>query len=238
MSKPTYLCRNPIKNIVGIIAVACLFLFQPPTAIALQKNSPEKIFDLLLSEVEVGAILEDTIAQQADLHIPHSSDENLSIHLFESTDYSSPHFIYVDLHNKVTFLQLRIPNNYPDMYENYSSEVEPVVTYKTQTEVLVGYPLEGIAFVRNDQTNKTEKIQKFPPKAAENFQAENAKNYEHAPKDEREYFSENNGTSTAINFFKERTKWFVYGLLIVLILISAPMIYLKKKKNTNQGLRT
>lgn len=101
------------------------------------------------------------------------------IYTFESERYSHPHVVYIS-QSKVSFIQLTIPTDSREMYKNmFQSLGSPEERLpKTKSEILIGFPSKGLAFILNGYSGNIERVQKFPVKTADQFRQQEGKNFE------------------------------------------------------------
>lgn len=101
------------------------------------------------------------------------------IYTFESERYSHPHIVYLS-QNKAIFIQLTIPTasqeKYKKIFQSLGSPEEQLP--KTKSEILIGFPSKGLAFILNGYSGNIERVQKFPIKTADQFKQQEGKNFE------------------------------------------------------------
>jgi hypothetical protein len=91
---------------------------------------------------------------------------------FDSGIYSHPHIVHVQ-DNQVVFVQLTL---IADKAEEYRLKMEAMGEpeyrqYKTQSEILMAFPSQGLAFIVNGRSGQIERFQRFPVKTVPEYAA-------------------------------------------------------------------
>lgn len=97
---------------------------------------------------------------------------------FPSADYSHPHLVYL-YDGKISFIQMAIPISEQELYRNTLEEMgEPeIILPKVKSEIMLGYPGKGMAFIYNGYNSQIMRVQKFPVKTAQEFATQEGKNF-------------------------------------------------------------
>ena len=115
-------------------------------------------------------------------------------YLLNSSKFSQPHLVKINLDEKLLYLELKIPQNKIDLYRQYYQSLGEPESYlvKATSQTLASYPSKGIGFVVDEQNENDLKIIKFPATSTEKFEQINKKNYN--------FTSETNNTNDETNY--------------------------------------
>jgi hypothetical protein len=185
-----------------------------------------------LESLSVGAVLPDTITslgQKQTLSLVHKD-----VYTFDSSLYSNPHVIYVE-NGTISFIQLTIPaekqDEYNKQYNSYPTS-ERVVLPKTKSEILVGFPSRGIAYIINGYAGSVIRFQKFPVKSVADFTNQEGRNFRPIVT-----ISPNTPTPSTVVKVSKNFSLFtqvytpIFGVVSFLVLVILGVIFWRTRKN-------
>lgn len=160
-----------IKTVIFLLSVLLILVNQRSFA---QGDLFDRLRDLKIGD----PIPADLVESKESLN----HDGGIEIYAFASEQYSHPHLVYVE-NSAVIFVQLTLPYT---LQEEYAAQVlsmgEPETTLpKTRSEIMLGYPSRGLAFVVDDYAKTVLRMQKFPVKTAQEFVRFEGRNFQPVP---------------------------------------------------------
>jgi hypothetical protein len=190
----------------------------------------------VLENLTIGNIVPDDIIALG--HLETKPEELPKIYTIESGEYAHPHIIYVDQDKKATYIQLTVPfaleQKYQDLMQSFIKDPkkakEQVDLDKTRSEIMVGYPSEGIGFIVNGYNNKVLRVTKYPSKTKQDFVQEEGKMY--VP----DGYDATASTQAEVEMIPKNPDFdivaiFKYSILAVLVIICIAIIFIFRKRN-------
>lgn len=167
-----------MKRIIWTLLIVCILHFSLCSV-----NAATDVFPGL-DALSYGSPVSQAIFAVGESHGTIAWDgQTVNVYTFPSGLYSNPHVLY-ESGGTVVFLQLTLPEEgvktYADELTGYGTTGQ-IQLPKTKSEILLGYPEKGMAFVVNGYTNAILRVMKFRPKDEASFREIEGRNFKPVP---------------------------------------------------------